>query len=136
MKLSRRIVPGRNVHLATACLAASIDGFLEGRPSIIALAPGSAIVCDIEDWLACRRLTQDSHHNYAREQDTDPTWAHPAIMRQFPCTHKGVDSWRRTALLTLSFEAEEQGLRTLRVPPNGPETAFWEVSASTEAPAK
>jgi hypothetical protein len=89
MKLSRRIVPWRNVHLATACLAAGIDGFLESGPSIIALVPRRAVVFDIEDWLACRRLTQDSHHNYAREKHTDPTWAHPAILHQSPCTHKG-----------------------------------------------
>ena len=58
MKLSRRVLPGRNVDPASARFAAGIDGFLQCWPGIVALAAGCAVVLDIEDALRSYRLTR------------------------------------------------------------------------------
>jgi hypothetical protein len=67
MKLARCVLPRRNVHPASARFAAGIDGFLQGRTGIIAFAPRGAVIPDIEDRLAYRRLTQGSHQHCACE---------------------------------------------------------------------
>src|SRR5208337_4930555 len=58
MKLSRRVLPGWDVNLATARFAAGINGFLQSRARIIALAAGCAVVLDIEKTLRWRRLAR------------------------------------------------------------------------------
>jgi hypothetical protein len=63
MELSRCVLARRKVDLASAHFAASIDGFLQGRPGIIALAARRAVTPDIEDALRRSGLTEDGQRD-------------------------------------------------------------------------
>ena len=68
VQLAGGVLAGRNVDAAAAGLAAGIHGFLEGRPGIVALAAGRAVIPDIEDALRGSNLGEGRDGQRAGKQ--------------------------------------------------------------------
>jgi hypothetical protein len=68
VKLAGSVLAGRNVNAAAAGLAAGVNGFLEGRPGVVALAAGRTVIPDIEDALRGGNLSEGRDGQRAAKQ--------------------------------------------------------------------
>src|SRR5215472_4441021 len=92
MKLPRRVLACREIHLASSGLAAGVDGLLDGGPRVIGLASAGSVVVDIENALGGSARRRKG--NGAGTQEAEAGGNHPAIMQQTPCDQQELSARR------------------------------------------